>query len=219
MLYACVAFAIIAPYLICSVNPAIIVAKLKSGSDIRKQGSGNPGLTNTFRTQGKTAALAVLTFDALKGVISVMLARLAFYYALGIDVFYRGGSLSYVSWLAALMAVTGHIFPVYYGFKGGKAVLVTVSALFVVDWISALILLSLFILIVVLTRYVSLGSVIAAAALPVCVYVKRGLVESRADSLTAAIFTAVIALLLIVKHKKNIRRLIDKKEKKLGEKA
>ncbi|MDR0197535.1 MAG: glycerol-3-phosphate 1-O-acyltransferase PlsY [Oscillospiraceae bacterium] len=216
MLYVCVAFAIIAPYLICSVNPAIIVARIKSGTDIRGQGSGNPGLTNTLRTQGVAAAAAVLLFDVLKGVVSIMLTRLMFYYALGTDVFERGNALSYAGWLSMLMAVVGHIFPVYYGFKGGKSVLVTVSALFVIDWVSALTLLMLFIFIVMITRYVSLGSIIAASALPVCLYVMWGYVYKRPDAFTAVVFSSIIAVILIFKHKGNIYRLMDKKEKKIG---
>jgi glycerol-3-phosphate acyltransferase PlsY len=223
MLYICIAFAIIVPYLICSLNPAIVVTKIKSGKDIRELGSGNPGLTNTLRTQGKSAAVIVLLFDVFKGVISVYAVRFLYltlfpivaglphatsiaqssYF--GYNVPEVGGFL----WLAALFAVLGHCFPIYYKFKGGKAILVTISALFVIDWLVALILLSLFIIIVAITRYVSLGSCISASMCPVLTWFFSG-------SLIGTAFATVIAAILIVKHRENIKRLVAGNEKKLG---
>jgi len=209
MIYLCFAFALIAPYLICAVNPAIAVARIKSGVDIRKVGSGNPGLTNTLRTQGKAAALIVLLFDVAKGVISILLVRIAFRLA-GIE-----NAIGFAAWLSAITAVLGHCYPVYYGFKGGKAILVTVAVMFVIDWKSAAILLSLFIIIVLISGYVSLGSVIAAAAMPSCVFLIGLYVNKTPYTLIGAIATAAIASLLIFKHRGNIKRLVTKTEKKL----
>jgi len=208
MIYLCFAFALIAPYLLCAVNPAIAVARIKSGVDIRKVGSGNPGLTNTLRTQGKAAALIVLLFDVSKGVISLMLVKLAFNLA-AIDLF------GFAAWLSAITAVLGHCYPVYYGFKGGKAVLVTVAVMFVIDWKSAAILLSLFIIIVLISGYVSLGSVIAASAMPACVFLIGLYVNKTPYTLIGVIATAAIASLLVFKHRSNIKRLVTKTEKKL----
>lgn len=208
MIYLCFAFALIAPYLICAVNPAIAVARLKSGVDIRKVGSGNPGLTNTLRTQGKVAALIVLLLDVSKGVVSLLLVRLVFHLS-GIGLF------GFAAWLSAITAVLGHCYPVYYGFKGGKAILVTVAVMFVIDWKSAALLLSLFIIIVLISGYVSLGSVIAASAMPSCVFVIGFYVNGDPYAAIGAAATAAIAALLVFKHKGNIKRLMNKTEKKL----
>ncbi|MCL2070752.1 MAG: glycerol-3-phosphate 1-O-acyltransferase PlsY [Oscillospiraceae bacterium] len=228
----CIAFAIIAPYLICSINPAIIAAKIKHGKDIREMGSGNPGLTNTLRTMGKGAAGLVLLFDVLKGVISIFAVwglyrlwwiqiaqPLSSYFDLRRIVFdYR--SLSFFLWIAALSSVLGHCYPVYYKFKGGKAILVTVATLFVIDWLAALILLSLFIIIVVITKYVSLGSVIAGSLYPVVVYVIGAYVWKKPPSVNnvGAVFSIAVAVLLVFKHRGNIKRLFNGTEKKLGRK-
>lgn len=226
--YISIAFAAIIPYLICSINPAIIAARLKNGKqgkDIREMGSGNPGLTNTLRTMGKGAAAFVLLFDVLKGVISI-LATEAVYWSFipETPVFssYSYSSPAYeqliVVWIAALAAVIGHCYPLYYKFKGGKAILVTVSALFVIDWVSALILLSLFIIIVFFTRYVSLGSVVAAALSPLCVYFTGTYLHKTPYMIAALPFIILMAGIIVFKHRGNIKRLLNGTEKKLGKK-
>ncbi|MCL2036434.1 MAG: glycerol-3-phosphate 1-O-acyltransferase PlsY [Oscillospiraceae bacterium] len=209
MLYVCLAFSIIIPYLICSINPAIIAAKIKHGKDIREMGSGNPGLTNTLRTMGKRAAGLVLLFDVLKGVVSIAVVW-GFLYLVGIRFDFGAElpkNLSVFSWIAALASVIGHCYPIYYKFKGGKAVLITVATGLVINWLAALIALGLFILIVLLTKYVSLGSVIAATLYAVCTFIFAGEI--------AGIFCSAIAVLLIFKHKANIKRLIQGNEKKI----
>ena len=220
MFYLCLAFAIIVPYLICSINPAIIAAKIKSGRDIREMGSGNPGLTNTLRTMGKRAAAVVLLFDVLKGVISIVLV-LILSSTVNCQPSTVNCQLSIVNclvWVASLTSVLGHCYPLYYKFKGGKAVLVTVATLFVIDWLSALIALSLFILIVLVTKYVSVGSIIAAALYPVVVGVIGYYVWGNDEVYIGVIFSSVIAVLLIFKHRENMKRLIAGNEKKFGKK-
>ncbi|MCL1903180.1 MAG: glycerol-3-phosphate 1-O-acyltransferase PlsY [Oscillospiraceae bacterium] len=230
-LYICMAFAIIVPYLICSINPAIIAAKIKSGKDIREMGSGNPGLTNVLRTMGKGAAAVVLLCDVLKGVVSILLVC-GFYHLFweqmtnpfAVDFLLPGIAAerfySLVLWLGSLSAVLGHCYPLYYKFKGGKAVLVTVATGLVINWEAALIALLVFIIIVLLSKYVSLGSVIAAALYPVCVGLTEHNVRQSEHSYSymGAIFSAIIAALLIFKHRGNIKRLITGNEKKLGKK-
>jgi glycerol-3-phosphate acyltransferase PlsY len=235
MLYICIAFAIIAPYLICSINPAIIVTKIKSGEDIRKLGSGGAGLTNTLRTQGKTAAVIVLLGDVLKGVISILVVK-HFYLLLNpLPVFDSSAAtiIDYLNlltdtsfpystlclWIASLTAVLGHCFPLYYKFKGGKAVLVTVTTGMTINWLPPLIALLIFILIVAITRYVSLGSIIAAVCYPVSVFMTGFVITGHVSSSTiiGVIFTSIIAVILVFMHRKNIVRLINKNEKKLGQ--
>jgi glycerol-3-phosphate acyltransferase PlsY len=226
--YICFAVAIIVPYLICSINPAIIVAKIKSGKDIRELGSGGAGLTNALRTQGKKVAIIVLLCDVLKGVVSILLImqfyRLMNWYGVVLPMMsdYRAHSimnhteLFVISplflWLGSLSAVLGHCYPIWHKFKGGKAVLVTVATGLVINWLAALIALSLFIIIVLLTKYVSLGSIIAAIAYPICVwFFGTGTIE-------AVVICSAITAILIFKHRENIKRLITGTENKLGEK-
>ncbi|MCL2077852.1 MAG: glycerol-3-phosphate 1-O-acyltransferase PlsY [Oscillospiraceae bacterium] len=211
----CFIIMIIAPYLISGINSAIIVTKIKSGEDIRKLGSSNAGLTNTLRTQGKTAAAFVLFGDVLKGVLSVFVVRLAFYYLVGTDTADISNGMSWVGYVAGIMASLGHVFPIYYKFRGGKGVLVTVSVLYAIDWISASILLGLFIIIVVITRYVSLGSVIAGSCYPLCVLIIGNLEQDPAAKINA-LLGIVIAFILVFMHRQNIVRLINKTEKKLS---
>ncbi|MCL1823768.1 MAG: glycerol-3-phosphate 1-O-acyltransferase PlsY [Oscillospiraceae bacterium] len=227
-LFLCIAFAIIAPYLICSINPAIIITKIKSGEDIRTLGSGGAGLTNTLRTQGKTAAALVLLFDVLKGIISV-LAVWGLYKLFWVQIaqpfssFFRPAlfgifayrHVSFFLWLAALSSVLGHCFPVYYKFKGGKAVLVTVATGLVINWLAALTALLVFIIIVAVTKYVSLGSIIAAAAYPVCVWFTEAFIWKNSTVFTGVFFSAVIAVILILMHRKNIKRLLNGSENKM----
>jgi glycerol-3-phosphate acyltransferase PlsY len=217
VLYLCIAFAIVVPYLICSVNPAIMITRLKSGKDIRELGSGNPGLTNTLRTQGKSAAVGVLLFDVFKAVLSIFLVywfvletmnpQLTDMYEEIDDVHFY---YDFFTWLAALTAVLGHCFPLYYKLKGGKAVLVTISAIFVINWLVALIMLGLFIIIVAATRYVSLGSCVAGATCPVLMWFLNG------GEIIDVIFASAIVLTVILKHHENIKRLARGNEKKLG---
>ncbi|MCL2697764.1 MAG: glycerol-3-phosphate 1-O-acyltransferase PlsY [Oscillospiraceae bacterium] len=222
MLYVCIIFAIIAPYLICSINPAIIVTKIKSGEDIRKLGSGGAGLTNVLRTQGKTAAVIVLFGDVLKGVVSILLIKLFCLFFMPVesigDSFPFNEFFTFLClWIASLSAVLGHCFPLYYKFRGGKAVLVTVATGLIINWLAALSALIVFIIIVALTRYVSLGSIIAAALYPVCVWLIDVYVRYSPNLYIGVIFTLIIAVILIFMHRQNIRRLINKNEKKLGQ--
>lgn len=213
MIFCYILMAVV-PYLLCSLNPAIIITKLKTGEDIRTLGSGNAGLTNTLRTQGKLAALLVLLFDVAKGVFSILLVRLAFFYIGGVDTAVLGNNMNYVAYLAGVFGVIGHTFPLYYKFKGGKGVLVTVSVLYAVDWVSASILLGLFFVIVLISRYVSLGSIIAGSLYPFCVLI-LSLHRNDPTAIGNFLSALAIAIMLVVMHRENIKRLRNKTEKKL----
>lgn len=185
----------IAGYLLGSLNSSLIVGKFY-GVDVRNHGSGNAGTTNTLRTLGKKAALFVLLGDILKGII----AFAAGYYIYGGQ---TGGML------AGTAAVLGHVWPVFFGFKGGKGVLTTLAVLMLFDWPIALGLLGVFIIILLLTKYVSLGSVIAAFLFPVV-----SVVLGRSSE--AIIFSGIIAVLIILKHHTNISRLLNGTESKFS---
>lgn len=217
MLIICFIITALLPYLLCGINSAIIVTKIKTGEDIRKMGSGNAGLTNTLRTQGKLAALFVLIGDVAKGVLSVIFVGLSFKLLAGIDPWAAGCKYEWVLYASGASAILGHVFPVYYGFKGGKGVLVTVSVLLAIDWIPAVILLGIFGLIVAVSRYVSLGSCIAAVLYPFSVLI-FGILEESPCRWGNCVCSALIAFLIVFMHRENIKRLANHTEKKIGEK-
>ncbi len=214
----CFSAMILVPYLLCGVNSAIIVTKIRTGKDIRTMGSGNAGLTNTLRTQGKLAALFVLIGDILKGVLSVLIVHFLFKCLVGADTYSCIEGYSWVNYCAGIFAVLGHIFPVFYGFKGGKGILVTFAVLLTIHPVPALLLLGIFGIIVAITRYVSLGSVIAAALYPPTVLVFSFL-YGDVCAIADCLLSAVIAFLLIFMHRANLKRLKSHTEKKLGEKG
>ncbi len=218
MIYLCYAIMVIVPYLLCGINSAIIVTRIKSHEDIRDLGSGNAGLTNTLRTQGKIAALFVLLGDVLKGVLSVIIVRLSFYFLAGVDTTVLSNGLNYVAFVAALAGILGHVFPVYYKFKGGKGILVSVSILMTVEWIPACILLGIFIVIVAITRYVSLGSCAAAILYGPTVLI-YGLIVGDPSVYINTVIALLIGALIVYMHRGNIVRLKNGTEKKLGQKA
>ena len=224
MVLVCIIFSIAIPYLICSINPAIIVTRLKSGQDIKTLGSGSAGLTNTLRTQGKTAAVIVLLGDVLKGVASILLIKLfchyflppAFIQDINPPIEHAGYYPHLCVWLGSLCGVLGHCFPLYYKFKGGKAVLVTASTGMTILWLPPLIAITIFITIIAVTRYVSVGSIIAAVCYPLSVWAVGTFLWDVPYNHVGVIFTSIIAAILIMMHRENIKRLINGNEKKLG---
>ena len=146
--------AVVSAYLLGCVNGSILVSKCLFRDDIRTHGSGNAGLTNFYRTFGIKGVVGVLACDILKAVLAVALGGFLFGHFLGLPMI---GKL-----VATIFVLLGHMYPVTFGFRGGKGVLSGVSALMVIDWRVALIALGVFFVIVLLTRYVSLGSVCAA---------------------------------------------------------
>lgn len=189
-------------YLLGSINTSIIVSRLVGKSDIRNFGSGNAGATNTLRVLGKGAALAVVLGDALKGILAVLVARFAF------EFFGVSGNIRIPQYYAAIFVVVGHIFPIYFGFRGGKGIMTSIAVIFMLDWEIGVILLLIFAAIFVTTRYVSLGSCIASVMFPLLVYMFH-----RGDGAFLAA-ACLIAALAIIKHRENIRRLVTGTESK-----
>ncbi|GHU60761.1 glycerol-3-phosphate acyltransferase [Clostridia bacterium] len=186
-------------YLIGSLNFAIIVSKLAIKTDIRELGSGNAGSTNAYRTLGPRLAILVIAGDILKGLAAVAVGLLIM------------GNLGKI--IAGAFAVLGHAFPAYFGFKGGKGVLTTASIMLMVDWRVALIAISVFVVLVVPTRYVSLGSMIAAACLPfIASFFYFGTPEFIPYISVTTLFSGIIIFL----HRANIVRLIQKRESKFS---
>ncbi len=200
-------------YLLGSFNASIIFGKLFKGVDIRSKGSKNAGMTNALRIFGKKAAVFVFLFDLLKAVVAVLLARFVARTWFGSfeDV------ILYAQYLAGLGAVLGHNFPLYFKFRGGKGILASWGVIMILDYRIALILLVVFVLVVAVTRYVSLASVISAIIYPLFVIAFN--VGAMLDTtLFYIILSLFIAILAIYRHRANIARLRSGTETKLGEK-
>lgn len=209
--------AAVLPYLICSVNPAIIVTYIRTGKDIRTMGSGNAGLTNTMRSVGKGAAAVVLVIDLIKGAASVLLVRYLFalFGAGFLDANVQSDELFFVNYIAAAAALLGHRFPLYYKFKGGKSVMVTLSCLLAIETGAALICLGVFVLVLLITGYVSLGSIIAASMIPVSTLLTSLFYYHSASTAANTVLALFIGGMIVYFHKENIVRLKAGTEKRM----
>ncbi|MEG1996552.1 MAG: glycerol-3-phosphate 1-O-acyltransferase PlsY [Oscillospiraceae bacterium] len=198
-------------YLIGSINFAIIITKLVKHQDIRKLGSGNAGATNVLRTVGKLPALFTLLGDFSKGIISVVIARLVFMLFCGVTGFYIG------DYIVAFAALLGHVFPIYYGFKGGKGILVSAGAVFILSPLALAIDLSMFIIVTAITKYVSLGSITAAVLLPLAILAASAIYGGIV--LGEVLMAVPIGALILYMHRKNVVRLIKGTESKISFKS
>jgi len=227
--YLVVGITVIIAYLLGSINSSIIVGRLH-GIEIREQGSKNAGLTNTLRVLGKKAAFFVLLGDILKGVIAILIAKFAVPVILnamaGIPTdlnLYISNGLKILELttlaiqLSGIAAVLGHIFPVYYKFKGGKGVLTSFTVIMMTQWQVGLCCLVVFVVTVALTRYVSLGSILAAIAFPFLLIGLSPYIETFTGFSWLA-FGGFLAVLVIWCHRGNLVRLWKNTERKLGEK-
>jgi glycerol-3-phosphate acyltransferase PlsY len=210
-LVAFVLIGIVCAYLCGSINSAIIISKVLYRDDIRKYGSGNAGMTNMLRTFGGRAAVLTLLGDLLKTVLAIFITGvlLGFHYAGGISF---GDGYCYI---AGLFAMLGHIFPIYYGFKGGKGVLATATVALVLAPIPFLILFATFAAIVAASKYVSLGSVCAAILFPVVVNGYCSLLFGFTPGYIS-LSTILIAIIIVWCHRENLKRISTKTERKLS---
>ncbi len=188
---------IVLAYLIGSIPTALIVSKRFFGIDIRDYGSGNMGATNTFRVLGSKYGTMVMAIDILKGLFAAGLYSLIPYY--------MHNELERTNFMIGLglAAVAGHIFPIFAGFKGGKGVATLFGMILAVQPVVAISCTGVFLLVLYLTRYVSLSSILAAIALPICV-----LWIWNEHEVLYRIFALLVALLVIFTHQKNIGRIL-----------
>lgn len=193
-------------YLMGSVNGSIIVSRLLFGSDVRRQGSGNAGLTNFYRTYGITGIVGVIAIDVFKGVLGTLIGGLLL--SLAAPDGFEAEFTSVGRLVATFCLILGHVFPIFYGFKGGKGILTGVSCVFVVDYRAALIALFIFAVIVAATRYVSLGSVLSTMSVPVTML-------ANGFSVLCLTLAVVSVALIVIKHAGNIQRIIHRKEPKI----
>ena len=191
---------VILAYLLGSIPFGYLIVRRKLGDDIRQTGSGGTGATNVLRRAGKRAGVITLLLDALKGSLAVLIAK---------------GLSPNVHWViaaAAIAVIVGHMFPVWLGFRGGKGVATAVGVFLILAPIALLCAGIIFVAIVWLTRYVSLGSITAAATIPLFIWLQSVFVEPRRELLIAAIVGAV---LIVFAHRGNIGRLARGTEAKI----
>ncbi|NCC76561.1 MAG: glycerol-3-phosphate 1-O-acyltransferase [Clostridia bacterium] len=187
-------------YLLGSINSAILVSRGLKGQDIRQFGSGNAGVTNMYRVYGRIPALLTVLGDFGKAALAVLSARLIFS-LFRMDLDFDPGYLS------GLLALVGHIFPIYFGLRGGKGVMPLIGVLCLVNWPALLIVAVITVPLVLLTRRMSLGSVVGSLALP---FVTWGLASIKnQDPLAITGFVTAYAILVLVAHQGNIQRLIQ----------
>lgn len=212
-------------YLISSVNTSIIVTYIVKHEDIRKLGSGNAGFTNVLRCVGKIPAIITFVGDFLKGVISVLIPYLL---TIGWDSPEMQAERSLLMYLAGLFAVIGHMFPLYYKFKGGKGVVTTASVVIMTDWRVLVVELVFFGILFALTKTISKCSLLCSALYP---FIAAGLrIMDRAEifpvltplKTTSEVFivcvfaiTLINGMIIIIRHKDNIKRILEGNENKI----
>jgi len=202
-------------YLVGSVDFAILVTKHYQKKDIRECGSGNAGMTNVMRSVGKKAGIITFVGDVLKGAVAVV----AGYFILKA---FAGDfpDADYIAlcgaYIAGIFDILGHIFPLYFGFKGGKGVATSVGIMAVTDWRVCLMVIAVFAIVVVATRYISAGSVLGAFTFVVATILLRGLDSQSPDYFVAVSIIAgiIIGFSVMFKHKANVQRLIAGTESK-----
>ena len=193
---------IITAYLLGNISTSYIVAKRLAGVDIRTQGSGNAGSTNVLRTLGKKAGALTFIGDVLKGLIAVLIARFIAY----------GANLddTTCAYIAVVAVVLGHNYPVFLGFKGGKGVATSLGSMLGMNPLVALLCLGFFIIIVGITKYVSLGSILGIGLSPVIMMINH--------NTKGVLVTLFLTISVAITHKENIKRLLNGTERKLGQK-
>ncbi|MCI8393335.1 MAG: glycerol-3-phosphate 1-O-acyltransferase PlsY [Clostridia bacterium] len=195
-------------YLIGSINFSVLISKRVAGFDVRQKGSGNAGTTNMLRSVGKGAAAITLVCDILKGVVAVIIAFL-------IGLIAKNEAALLVQ-IAGIAVVIGHTFPVFFEFKGGKGVATALGVLICINWKVGLICLIFAIIMMAVTRMVSVGSCTAAVLYPILTLfgVQKDFFIVKEGSYL--IFSLLLALLIIFNHRENIKRILAGKENKLS---
>lgn len=193
-------------YLLGSISTAVIVSKLGAKKDVRNFGSGNAGMTNVLRVFGKKMAVITLLGDFCKGIVAVFIGRWLFHLF--------GVTLMDGAYVAGLFALLGHIYPVYFGFKGGKGVLTACGIILTINPIVFGLLLIVTIPVILISKIVSLGSVLAAVVYPIL----TGIVLAVQDKpvLFDVLFACCMSVIVIVKHRSNIQRLLNGTENRFG---
>lgn len=196
-------------YLIGSINFSIIFSKKMAGFDLREKGSGNAGTTNMLRTVGKKAAAITLVCDILKGVISIFIAKISGNIWRELD-----GAL--LIQLAGILVIIGHTYPVFFKFKGGKGVATSLGVLLTTNWQIGLICLVFALVLIALSRMVSVGSIAAAVLYPVLtIFITQNYIVDG----NYIVSSIMLAVLVVFNHRSNVKRLLNGTENKINFKS
>ncbi|MEF2834528.1 MAG: glycerol-3-phosphate 1-O-acyltransferase PlsY [Clostridia bacterium] len=199
-------------YLIGSINFSILISKKKAGYDIRQKGSGNAGTTNMLRNLGKKYAAITLICDVLKGVVAIGIAII-------VGNILGDTNKALLVQIAGVAVVIGHTFPIFFGFKGGKGVATSLGILLMTNWQLGLICLVFALVLMALTRVVSMGSIAAAILYPVLTLFVGGghyIVESTGLGNGYFIYSVILAIIVIFNHRENIKRILSGTENKIS---
>lgn len=205
---AYIIIAIIA-YLVGSINFSIIISKRMAGFDVREKGSGNAGTTNMLRSVGVKAAAITLLCDILKGVVVILIAILIGNIVDGLDD-------ALLVQLAGIFVIIGHTFPIFFGFKGGKGIATSLGVLLMINWQIGLICLVFALILMVITRMVSVGSIAAAILFPVLVIFIGQNYIVPVNNWSYLIFSIIVAVLVLFNHRENLKKIFTGKENKIS---
>jgi glycerol-3-phosphate acyltransferase PlsY len=211
------AIIIILSYLVGSIPNSIIVAKAVRGIDIRNHGSGNAGGTNVMRVLGWKYGLMVIILDAIKGSVAVILIARLYFGPLPFENVSPFDDFTLVQIIAGISAVIGHIWTIFAGFRGGKGIATALGMLSMLITVDMLIAVGIFTLVVLISRYVSLGSIIAAISVPSTLYIRENFFHVDIPGYNTLFpFIIGVAALVIFTHRKNLVRLIKGSENKIS---
>lgn len=199
----------IAAYLLGSISFSIVITRAFAGTDVRKHGSGNAGATNVLRTAGKLPAIITFACDFLKCVVAISFAAI-----LGYLFNLNKEYIQIIKCIAGIFCMLGHIYPVFFGFKGGKGVTVAAAVVLLLDPRVFVIAISFFIIITLITRIVSLGSIIAASSVPFLTLLFQ-IHDNVHYAVLNTLLMAVIAVIVVFKHRANIVRLLKGTEPRI----
>ena len=199
-------------YCIGSVNFSVIISKKMAGFDVREKGSGNAGTTNMLRAVGKKAAAITLVCDILKGVVAIIISII-----MGNIV--EGSNRELLLQISGIAVVIGHTFPIFFGFKGGKGVATSLGILLMSNWQIGLICLVFALVLILLTRMVSLGSCVASILFPVLtLFINENytVLTDNKNGSTYFIYSVILAVIVLYNHRSNIKRLMNGTENRIS---
>lgn len=208
---------IILSYLVGSIPTSIIISKAVKGIDIRNYGSGNAGGTNVMRVLGWKHGVLVIFLDALKGAIAVVLVARLHYGVLPFQNVSPFDDFTLVQIIAGISAVVGHIWTVFAGFRGGKGIATALGMLLMIITVDMLIAVGIFLIVVLISRYVSLGSIVSAMSVPLSMIFRENVLHTHIEGYNTLLpFVIGVSLLVIFTHRKNLVRLFNGTENKLS---
>jgi len=208
---------IILSYLVGSIPNSIIISRVVKGIDIREHGSGNAGGTNVMRVMGWKYGVIAILLDAFKGVVAVVFIARLHYGGMPFENVTPFDDFTLVQIIAGISAGIGHIWSVFGGFKGGKGIATALGMLIIIVTIDMLVAVAVFAIVVSVSRYISLGSILGAIAVPLTLVIRENLFHVNIEGYgTLLPFLIFVSLLVIYTHRKNVVRLINGNENKVN---